>query len=137
MEVLMLYFECWSCGIPFGLSQAFRDAIKSSDGFFYCPRGCKLGLGKSRLTELREEKERSERALQAQLNEANHARLIAEKTTKKAITDKRKVERRIAHGVCPCCNKTFADIANHMLTEHREFRLPSGKQPKQITGAVQ
>lgn len=136
MKVAMLYYECWVCGVPFGLSQAFKDSIQNHDGAFYCPRGCKLGFGKSRLTVLAEEKAASERRLQAELNSANHARLVAEKERDSAVRAKRKVERRIAHGVCPCCNKTFSDIANHMLTEHKDFRLPEGKRPKLITGVA-
>ena len=65
----------------------------------------------------------------------NHARLVAERARDKAVKDKRAVEKRIAHGVCPCCNKTLADLSNHMVTEHKDFRLPAGKRQKLI-GAV-
>jgi len=136
MIVDMLYFECWSCGIPFGISRAFHASVKSSNGSFRCPKGCLLGLGKSKEQVLREEKDALQRQLQAQLNQETHARLVAEKAARTAIAAKRKVERRIAHGVCPCCNKTFADISNHMLTEHKDFRLPAGKPTKQISGAA-
>jgi len=133
MMVSMLYFECWVCGVPFGISENLRDVIRESNGVLFCPKGCRLGLGESSISKLRKEKELAERSLQAKLNEANHARLVAEKAQKKAIRDKRKVELRIAHGVCPCCNQTFVDIANHMVTEHKDFRLPGGKEQKRLT----
>ena len=129
----MRYFECWVCGVPFRLSAAFVEASKRHHTGFKCPRGCSLGFGESTEDLLKREKEQSALAFQAQINEANHARLVAEKAAKKAIADKRKVERRVAHGVCPCCNKTFADIANHMITEHNDFRLPAGKKTEQIS----
>jgi hypothetical protein len=136
MMLSMLYLECWSCGIPFGISSGFKEAATVNHMTFFCPRGCRLAFGESQLDVLRKEKEKSALVFQAQINEANHARLVAEKKAKKAVADKRKLERRIAHGVCPCCNKTFADIANHMITEHKDYRLPAGKPTKQIKGAL-
>lgn len=127
-----VYYECWACGAPFGISTGMRDAIRDNKGTLFCPRGCRLGLGESLQAKFDKEK----LALQAQLNDANHARLVAEKEAKRLATAKRKVEQRIAHGVCPCCNKTFADVSNHMLTEHKDFRLPAGKPTKQIAGAA-
>lgn len=133
MHVSMIEYQCWVCGTPFAVSENVRDNIREKN---LCPRGCKLGLGKSHYQQLQEAADARQREMQAALNQAQHAKLVAEKETKKAIADKRKVERRIAHGVCPCCNKTFNDIANHMVTEHKEFRLPAGRAPKQIAGAA-
>ena len=127
---------CCSCGIEFGMPDYYAKKRREDRGYFYCPNGHSQHYMVSTADTLRREKEESERKLQAQLNEANHAKLVAEKERDKAIKDKRKVERRIAHGVCPCCNRTFADIANHMLTEHKDFRLPEGKRPKLIQGAA-
>src|SRR5579872_7018035 len=100
---------------------------------WFCPRGDRLHFKTSLSQDIQREKEESERRLQAQLNEANHARLVAERERDRVVKDKRKVERRIAHGVCPCCNKSFTDVANHMLTEHKEFRLPAGRKQKLLT----
>lgn len=135
MYIELITYECWVCGVPFGISQSLRDNIREKNGTLFCPKGCRLGLGESDYSKLKKQKEQAERDLQAALNEANHAKLVAQRERDKAIKDKRKVERRIAHGVCPCCNQTFADIANHMLTEHKDFRLPSGKKPKEIAAA--
>lgn len=130
-----IYYECWVCGTPFALSRTLRDAIKRDNEVLFCPRGDRLGLGESDLSLLQKEKEKSERRLQAQLNEANHARLVAERERDKAKKDKRTVEKRIAHGVCPCCNETFVDLSNHMVTQHKDFRLPEGNKPKLIGAA--
>ncbi|WP_159103999.1 hypothetical protein [Rhodopseudomonas sp. B29] len=29
-----------------------------------------------------------------------------------------KIKNRVGHGVCPCCNRTFANLARHMAGEH-------------------
>ena len=123
---------CPNCGIVFEVHEDWLQARFEDLRIFYCPNGHELSYKKSPLQALQEKKEQMERSLQAQLNEARHAQLVAEKAAKKALSDKRKVERRIAHGVCPCCNKVFADLSNHMMENHKDYRLPEGKKPAQI-----
>ncbi len=39
------------------------------------------------------------------------------------ISEKNKLSRqlkRVNKGVCPCCNRTFVNLANHMKTTHPE-----------------
>lgn len=41
-----------------------------------------------------------------------------------------KLKKRAANGVCPCCNRTFVDLARHMAGKHPTFLaeeiLPEG-----------
>jgi hypothetical protein len=60
--------------------------------------------------ELAAEKQRKDAAL-ARANAAEQARLKAERKTKR-------IEKRIHAGVCPCCNRTFQNLARHMNTKH-------------------
>jgi hypothetical protein len=32
-----------------------------------------------------------------------------------------KIKRRVAHGVCPCCQRTFKDLARHMEGQHPDY----------------
>ena len=32
-----------------------------------------------------------------------------------------KTKKRVKHGVCPCCNRTFANMARHMKTKHPRY----------------
>jgi chemotaxis response regulator CheB len=32
-----------------------------------------------------------------------------------------KTKKRVANGVCPCCNRTFKQLARHMKAKHPEF----------------
>lgn len=127
--------ECGQCGLLFAAPRTFMDQQRrlGAKGGFYCPAGHCRVFSENTESRLKREKNEIERRLQAELNESKHARLVAEKAQKKAILEKRKVELRIAHGVCPCCNKAFVDIANHMVTEHKDFRLPGGKEQKRLT----
>lgn len=129
--------NCVVCGICFAVPQEFQDSRRRDGETFYCPNGHTMSYTETEAMKLLKEKDQVERRLQAQINDTRHALEVAKRERDKAVKEKRKVERRVAHGVCPCCNKTFADLSNHMVTEHKDFRLPSGKAPKQITGSVQ
>lgn len=127
---------CITCGIHFAVPMGFERQRRDDGRSYHCPNGHSQRYTETTASRLEKEKAQLERTLQAKLNEAHHARLVAERERDKAVKDKRKVERRIAHGVCPCCNKTFADLSQHMVTEHKDFRLPAGKQTKRIEGAA-
>ena len=32
-----------------------------------------------------------------------------------------RMKNRIKVGVCPCCNRTFQDLAKHMASQHKDF----------------
>ncbi len=34
---------------------------------------------------------------------------------------KTRIKKRVANGVCPCCNRSFKDLARHMKGQHPEF----------------
>jgi len=127
---------CGQCGIYFTVPENWLLQRRAQGDIFYCPNGhCRVFLETTE-ARLRKEKDAMERALQSQLNTANHLRLAAESALKKETARRRKIEKRIACGVCPCCNRSFEDLQRHMKTKHAEYGLPPAT-PKQITGQVQ
>jgi hypothetical protein len=47
----------------------------------------------------------------------------------------KRLKQRVAAGVCPCCNRTFTNLAEHMAGQHAEFQLEAGLHKKQLTAA--
>jgi hypothetical protein len=47
------------------------------------------------------------------------------KATERSLTATRgqvtRIKNRVAHGVCPCCHRTFANVARHMAGKHPDF----------------
>lgn len=127
--------ECCNCGIFFAVPKAYLKDRRLDKKGFYCPNGHSLSYAEGSLEKLARQKQESEQALHAQLNKANHARLVAEKERDGERRKRQKVEKRVANGVCPCCNRTFADLARHMNGKHPEFVLLPAK-PKEIEGTV-
>jgi uncharacterized protein (UPF0212 family) len=43
------------------------------------------------------------------------------KATRTLKTQLKKVHVRVGHGVCPCCNRSFAQLRRHMAAKHPEY----------------
>lgn len=116
--------HCCRCSVPFGMTKAL-NARRLNDGKdFYCPNGHPQVYSESNLQKLEKELARKEddlkyyRGRNDQLyneKEAVKRRLSA---TKGQVT---KIKNRVSKGVCPCCNRTFENLACHMQNQHPEF----------------
>lgn len=127
---------CGTCGIEYSVPTHWLKERKETRTDFFCPNGhCRVFV-ESTADRLLREKNEMERRLQAQLNDSNHARLVAEKERDAERRKRRTIEARVSKGVCPCCNRTFQDLQRHMATKHKDYALPPGV-PKQIEGTVQ
>lgn len=85
---------CGHCGIQFAVPERWLDDRRSKHDTFYCPNG-------------------HPRVFAAESREEKLARERAEDET----TDERRL-RGVAAGVCPCCNRTFQQLARHMASKH-------------------
>lgn len=116
------------CGVKFGITQSFMNARQHDRKSFYCPNGHgrwypgesddekiqrlagQLDQERTRLSEVRDRASR----LSTQLDYSRRA-------TKANATRLKKVKRRVAHGVCPCCQRTFKQLAAHMSSQHPTY----------------
>ena len=103
---------------------AFLKQKRREDGQeFFCPNGHGGVFAVSevqRLTrELETERRRTAEAVERESRE-RRARLKAEQ-------DFKRHRRRITNGVCPCCNRSFVNLARHMKTKHPAAVIPAAK----------
>jgi hypothetical protein len=77
----------------------------------FCPNGHSQSFTKSEVSRLREQLEAKERELRASKCETLAERLEREKAERKL--------NRVRRGVCPCCNRSFQNLARHMETKHK------------------
>jgi len=117
------YIEsCFSCGCQFGMTVDFKDNRMRLKDTFYCPAGhAQHYTGKSD-KELRREAEARERAAldQLQAAEAENRRIKRE-----AKAEATRLAQRARGGVCPCCNRSFVQLARHMASKHPDHGAPS------------
>lgn len=123
-EIKLETTECSACGIIFAMPDYFLNDLRVSGRKFCCPNGHSLWFGKSEADKLKIELKRAERQAklyeqwyQAEQEDHQHTRrrLAA---TQGVVT---KTKKRIANGVCPCCNRHFVNLHRHMETKHPDY----------------
>jgi len=132
-EQILEVVECATCGILYAIPEALvRSALKwrgdrpDGKGWKLC---CPLGhtwwyAGKNDLEVAREalrvERDRAGR-LAHRLEQTAASRTAYKAAATRARNEKARLIVRVANGVCPCCNRTFAQLARHMVAKHPEF----------------
>lgn len=119
---------CSNCGIYFAVPSDF-DAKRRDDGqTFHCPNGHSLHYGDTK-------ERRLERQLAAITKDVEQERIwkdsyrkqrdSAEEEARKQYRTKKQVlgklratKARVKNGVCPCCQRSFVQLARHMETQH-------------------
>lgn len=87
---------------------------REDGGTFYCPNGHSLTFGNSENSQLRRERDslKQETARLASVADA------AERRARAAEAKSKRQLRRAGAGLCPCCNRSFANVTRHMKTKH-------------------
>jgi hypothetical protein len=115
---------CGECGVTFAVPATLR-AERISDGrTFYCPNGHPRVFRETTETRLRREldreraaRQRAEELRSAALKEADHNA----REWRKSKTRLRNLRERVKNGVCPCCKRSFVQLARHMATKHPNY----------------
>lgn len=115
--VLSVYSDCITCGIRYTVPKAMWDKQRQDGGFHRCPNGHSQGWTPGKNTEFDRMKRERDRAVQEQARLAQEASEAQQRATK-AETSERRLRKRIYAGVCPCCKRTFRNLASHIETKH-------------------
>lgn len=112
--------SCCVCGVRFGMENEFYEERLGDGKFWYCPSGHCQQFTDTREKKLKRELDRTTRCLQ-RTQEDLHSTEYARRAAKGQLT---KAKKRIANGVCPCCNRSFADLHEHMACKHPDYGVP-------------
>lgn len=112
--------RCCDCAMLFAMTDEFYQHRLANGRMFYCPAGHAqhFTARDDELAALKREKQ----SLQSQLT---YAVTDAERQKREKINLKgqlTKTRNRIANGVCPCCNRTFQNVARHIAGQHPDFK---------------
>ena len=120
------WHACIDCGIAFVLPADLVRMQRQQGGWHYCPNGHCQGWREdgSEFEQLRRERDRLKQnaAMMSDMLKEKQERL--DEQTRKLNAQKgvnTKLRRRAAAGVCPCCNRQFANLHSHMKTKHPDF----------------
>lgn len=117
--------NCADCFQHFAVDQELLNRLQQTGKTFYCPLGHGNVYRDNELARLKKENQRLKTDLTWQERIAKNAREDAEnaKRQKAAIKGQlTKTRRRIANGVCPCCNRMFVNVTRHMVSKHPDFK---------------
>lgn len=120
---------CW-CGIKHAVPDTLRRYQLNQHDMginfsVYCPLGHQhVPSGDSRAKKL--ERELAAAKAMAAREQQRHDQTKAELRETEARrrgekAAKTRIKNRVQHGVCPCCNRTFQDLARHMAGQHPDY----------------
>lgn len=102
---------CCNCGMQFAMTADFRRRRLDDRKWFYCPAGhSQVFTGATEAQRLRE-----------QLERAQASAAVARRERDQISKAHRRMRQRVANGVCPCCNRSFENLRNHMHTQHPDY----------------
>jgi hypothetical protein len=116
-QVRLTVMNCMTCGIVFGVPEAFDLQRREKGGSWVCPNGHSLVYREPDVRRLERERDqaRARARHEADQREATQRSLSA---TRGALT---KVKKRVGNGTCPCCNRHFQQLKRHMATRHPDY----------------
>ena len=115
---------CWCCGITFAMPQVRYKRLCENGDTFWCPSGCRLSIGESENAKLRKELAATEKQLERAKKQTEWAKKATEQERKSHAATRGHLTRhkkRAKAGVCPCCNRSFENLARHMQTKHPNY----------------
>lgn len=108
------------CGGVYAISERYRDQKHIKGGYWHCPYCmCSWGFfGESRISKLEKELELERKRTEWAKQDAKNAEY-----RRRAVVGKlNKIKKRVSAGVCPCCQRTFQNVARHMKCKHPDYK---------------
>lgn len=112
--------DCASCGVQFALDEKHRTHLVASADTFYCPNGHRNIYGQNAKDKLLAELKRKEQELADTAIEKRRLQNDLFDKQEQLIKAKKDLTR-LKNGVCPCCNRSFHNMQQHIANEHPEL----------------
>lgn len=122
------WVTCYRCKTQFAMAEDIFNLAhqRAEEISFWCPNGHSqvFSKGKTEAEKLRDERDKLTQRLAEWQDYEAEQRKRAEALERKLSASKgqiTRIKKRAANGVCPCCNRTFSDLAKHMAGKHPGF----------------
>jgi len=128
--------NCFKCGVPILAASGSRDRLTKDKSTFYCLNGHSQGF--YGLTATERENAELKRKLEIEQRQREWAQQRATRADERADSAQRSansykgklrsVKERVKNGVCPCCQRSFVQLARHMASKHPGFAVDSAEE---------
>lgn len=124
-ESPLVTINCGECGGVYAIGERYRDQKRDKGGYWNCPYcRCSWGYGESLIEKERKKNEQLRTLYNNASASAVKALQQADKSERRRKAQKAattRIKNRVKAGVCPCCTRTFQQLARHMKTKHPEY----------------
>jgi hypothetical protein len=131
LETTLELHTCPACGVAFAAPADLLANRRQSHESFYCPNGHRMSFPqKTDLEKAQAEIEKYKKLLkqeQAYAAGVIEERNVAQRSLKATKAAHTRTKNRIANGVCPCCNRSFPNLSEHMHMEHPTYTEESSE----------
>lgn len=122
-QITLTAISCGICGASYAINERFRRDCEEKGRSWHCPYcSTDWGYAEGENVRLKRELEQAQVQLRASKCETMAEHQHREKAEKKL--------RRVSNGVCPCCRRSFGNLARHMKTKHPEVVKSARSKPK-------
>jgi hypothetical protein len=112
------------CGVVYGVEALADERRRMAGGGWFCTNGHSLVYTETDVQKLQKQLE-SERTYKKWAEEratAANARATQIERSRRAIKGVlTRTAKRVAAGVCPCCNRSFGNLSRHMAHLHPSY----------------
>ena len=116
--------SCW-CGIQLAIPHSlWRKAQSDNRHAVYCPLGHQFVYSDNETDRERAKNEQLARALASAREDTRVAQIEAQQARHRERAQKAAktgLKNRVAAGVCPCCTRSFQNLARHMAGQHPDW----------------
>lgn len=122
-----IYFttlDCASCGVVFAVPNELYDRRREDGDGFYCPFGHRNVFRETEVIKLRRQLQATENQVKAKTELLESARASRDRAQRSASAYQgqvTKIKNRVKNGVCPCCNRSFQNLREHMRKQHPDW----------------
>lgn len=137
--VVYTKLTCPVCGVHYAIDTALYTNIWNKGGHWYCANGHNLIFIESKAERIQKQLDATTKQLQAAKDNEIYYRNRVEEihSEKQAVevelkgtrtqlkgtkTKLRNSNTRHAAGVCPCCQRTFKQLVQHMANKHPDYK---------------
>lgn len=120
----LVVITCCRCGIAFAVPSHWSKKRRETNTVFYCPNGHHLSYHTNVADRLRKKLQQAEAQIAWHRERREAAQEDRDKARRQAAAQKGVATRRgkqlarVKNGVCPCCNRSFKNLAEHMKSKH-------------------
>lgn len=123
----LIAVRCAQCKCNFGIPPKLEQTARCSEKIsFHCPYGHSnyYPKGETEEAKLRRENQRLVQQMAHKDDQIKYERDRKDKVERRLIAQRgvtTRIKNRIGRGVCPCCDRTFQNVAQHMASQHKEY----------------